>query len=431
MHKLAFTVHEYIKGHGSDNILVVVRHLYRWDGTLPRRTPLWVPVEEPAARNTANVELADRNTTWDDRQGLLFLIRDTDTRYYDLFHMSDVTTSYESDTVDDFVFPVYGGFRRSVWDYTVDTLHRVWLPAHSTTVPSDTNDIKFITNGAADPQPTSSLRDLRARKDALENSLREGADIEGYEACIHGKIARERLYDESTYEPVVLESTIASATIGAEVFRDSQDHNPNATDYYNFWLSDDDGALFHTARHDDDTDPKNGYDHTLETVRPLPAGTYSVRYNLQHYKYIPCDHKPTTAYVLLVTNAEAPPLTLHEAFFDPVSVGTTVAADETHGVLKPASFTDVMSVSAAINRIAWEPPATVKLEVNPHTSIMDHTVDFIAIDGSVPLSLRVADATTDAANNTLSWTVASQPWQDGDKLMLRIREVPNSSNGKS
>ena len=28
----------------------------------------------------------------------------------------------------------------------------------------------------------------------------------------------------------------------------------------------------------------------------------------------------------------------------------------------------------------------------------------------------------DAANNTVSWSVSSQPWHDGDKLMLRIRE---------
>ena len=48
-------------------------------------------------------------------------------------------------------------------------------------------------------------------------------------------------------------------------------------------------------------------------------------------------------------------------------------------------------------------------------------MDFIALDGSVPLSLKVADATVDAPNDILSWTVASQPWDVGDKLMLRIR----------
>ena len=56
-------------------------------------------------------------------------------------------------------------------------------------------------------------------------------------------------------------------------------------------------------------------------------------------------------------------------------------------------------------------------------------MDFIALDGSVSLSLSVADATMDAANDTLSWPVASQPWRSGDKLMVRIREAPDCSTG--
>ena len=47
------------------------------------------------------------------------------------------------------------------------------------------------------------------------------------------------------------------------------------------------------------------------------------------------------------------------------------------------------------------------------------------MDGSVSLSLDAEDATVDAASDTLSWSVASQPWEDGDTLMLRIRRGPN------
>ena len=36
------------------------------------------------------------------------------------------------------------------------------------------------------------------------------------------------------------------------------------------------------------------------------------------------------------------------------------------------------------------------------------------------LSLKVADASVDETNGTLAWKVESQPWQSGDKLMLRI-----------
>ena len=122
----------------------------------------------------------------------------------------------------------------------------------------------------------------------------------------------------------------------------------------------------------------------------------------------------------------APAGTLHEAFFDPVTDGTAVAADDSNGVLKPAAFTDANGASATLERIAWEPDVggsgTVKLQVNPPTGLTDQEVNFIALDGSVSLSLQVANATVDAANRTLSWAVGSQPWQSGDLLMMRIRE---------
>ena len=60
--------------------------------------------------------------------------------------------------------------------------------------------------------------------------------------------------------------------------------------------------------------------------------------------------------------------TLHEAFFDPVTVGTAVAADSANGVLKPAEFTDANGASATIERIAWEAgtedSGTVKLKLS-------------------------------------------------------------------
>ena len=131
-------------------------------------------------------------------------------------------------------------------------------------------------------------------------------------------------------------------------------------------------------------------------------------------------------------DGERPAGTLHEAFFDPVTVGTTVAADGSNGVLKPASFTYANGASATLERIAWEPGAgesgTVTLQVNPATGLTDHEVGFIALDGSIALSLQVADAVVDAANNTLSWTVGSQPWKSGDLLMLRIREGDDATS---
>ena len=132
----------------------------------------------------------------------------------------------------------------------------------------------------------------------------------------------------------------------------------------------------------------------------------------------------------LATNGPSPSIApagaLHEAFFDPAPDGTAVAAGDTNGVLKPAAFTDANGASATLERIAWESEVggsgTIKLQVNPPTGLTDQEVNFIALDGSVTLSLQVANATVDAANSTLSWIVGSQPWQSGDKLMMRIRE---------
>ncbi len=57
-----------------------------------------------------------------------------------------------------------------------------------------------------------------------------------------------------------------------------------------------------------------------------------------------------------------------------------------------------------------------------HDGLAGHVLDFIGLDGRVTLSVEVDGASVDAARNTLRWSVGSQPWEDGDKLMVRIRE---------
>ena len=65
----------------------------------------------------------------------------------------------------------------------------------------------------------------------------------------------------------------------------------------------------------------------------------------------------------------------------------------------------------------------VKVNVSPHTGLAGHRRDFIELDGSVSLSLQVDHVREDAANDTLNCSVSSQPWEGGDKLMVRIREA--------
>ena len=160
----------------------------------------------------------------------------------------------------------------------------------------------------------------------------------------------------------------------------------------------------------------------LETVRPIPGGVYNMTWNFQQAMFVPCNDTDAIYRFPTTITVTAPDGTLHEAFFDPVTVGSAIAADATNGVLKPASFTDGNGASATLQRIAYE-SNTVKLKLSPHTGLANHVLDFIALDGTVSLSLDADEATVDAANNTLSWPVSSQPWKDGDKLMVRIREA--------
>ena len=159
-----------------------------------------------------------------------------------------------------------------------------------------------------------------------------------------------------------------------------------------------------------------------ETVRPLPQRTYEFRFKTHHALYVPCNDVEAIYDFARTITVTSPDGTLHEAFFDPVTDGSAVAADSSIGQLEPAAFTDGNGAAATIQRIEWASD-TVKVKVSPHTGLGGHRLDFIKLDGSVSLSLVVDEATVDATNGTLSWAVAEQPWHDGDLLMLRIKEI--------
>ena len=63
------------------------------------------------------------------------------------------------------------------------------------------------------------------------------------------------------------------------------------------------------------------------------------------------------------------------------------------------------------------------LTLDSHVSLSGHVLEFISLDGNVSLSLLTDSATVDSTAGTYSWSMASQPWENGDQLMLRIREV--------
>ena len=113
---------------------------------------------------------------------------------------------------------------------------------------------------------------------------------------------------------------------------------------------------------------------------------------------------------------------LHEAFFDPVEMDGTIGFSAGDGVIEPSTFL-VGGVETTMTSLKWAPSTSVTMELDPRVSLEDHVIDFIALDGSVSLSLDFDEAVMNRGGGVLTWKMLDQPWKAGDKLMIRIRRV--------
>ena len=383
-----FKVLEYLKGTGGGELVAFVTDQRD-------RTYSTMELALEASRSWER----DRDTKWDDRDALIFARKPAE--------VSSQVTRYSLG---------YG----YIGAYTLDSKYRVWLPSATSgaTDGSHSDDLRFLlgassggTAGAASGQPeTISVSEMKSLIAMLEKWLKDGEGVEGHIECIRKSFyeeARINGYKErgeslnSTYDFYLDSGLPAGIVMNEPLPMDGK-----------WWLLGKDKTLFTI---------ENG---TLHATRPLPAGKYKYTSSYQSPELIPCDYHPDEYKTRLenIVTVTAPAGTLHEAFFDPVTDGSAIAADATNGVLKPTSFTDANNTSATLNRISYDSGA-VNITLTPHTALANHVLDFIALDGKVSLSLDANEATVDPANNTLSWNMASQPWEDGDLLMLRIREA--------
>ncbi len=400
--------------------------------------------------------LSNRDTQWDDRDALIFLTKHTltfpATNAADLYFLS--ITDDEHGFGDHFSIA-------SKWN-------KVWLPEAQAGSPTagqnaSASERWFLTDvpqsqgGSANQveSPSIALTNLKAEISRI--SAKQGTDTSiQHRYCITRRNLRERTkayyaaqgkayYASSPSQyNVEVGSGLPAGTV---VFESDKAVYGEGWETKLEYLGDDAGlfvqgemTVHYTMKYDlqfsslavlKTINLKAGSEPLL-TVRPLPSGVYELTSNFWSVEFLSCDTYVSSKPLIVTVNA--PSGTLHEAFFDPVTVGTAIGADSTNGVLKPTAFTDGNSASATLQRIAWEAPSTgsgqagaVKLKLTPHTGLANHVVDFIALDGKVILSLDAADATVDAASNTLSWSVSSQPWEDGDMLMLRIHYGPVTS----
>ena len=418
--ELRFTVHEHLKGSGPTALLVVVRGGHE-------------NLTEAEARDYADYQLQARVTTWDERQAVLFL--EAPSSPYTPA-AADGEPAGSSETTS----PVVLQFTRSnygqpPWAYSVDTLRPAWLPAQDAPTEGET-PTDFITDGTQTPPPTVTLADLRARIAALAAELKAGEGVDGYAFCIYGKIIRERYRRAQPRTPPLMEAALASGSFaGAELFQARNDHRQ--PQYNRYWLSGPDAALFQPVMVDDDGQSSTGYRRTLTAVRPLPAGEYDVFYNSQHYARFPCNFVPVDAYLAFTVTVTAPAGTVHEAFFDPAALGSgVVGRDAAQGVLAPAAVgtasgaagaaasSGASTTSAILRRLTWD-AGQLRLDVSG-TTLAGQQLELIRLDGTVGLTLRgdAATATATAGGHELRWPVCTQPWQPGERLMLRISPAP-------
>ena len=448
--KFHLTVSEYLNGSGATNIIAF------WGSSNSYETRSAAEAARPGL-------VAQRDTTYDDREAIIFMTSE----FWDLFDTLKAKNTYEVASTGDFL----------VDDFMSVTSRyaKLWLPAVAVIDgASQTDDSQefllaapghetarqqargFETNATstspmlaqqqADP-PTITLRELKTKIAAVNAELNGGDGSDAYKRCIKAKYLSERVYShrESEGRTVTVRQdatshhTMSGGPADTVLYTIPQIGTyPDKKDFKT-WLDGGDASLFKIVYSpmtpvDDNHDGKleagvdiTKYTESLLNTRPLHDGRYAFNINDLSDIAMPCNDVDTYEWTVTVT---APTGTLHEAFFDPVTVGLAIAADATNGVLKPTSFTDANNAAATLQRIAYESPSTgsgqagtVKLKLSPHTGLANHVVDFIALDGKVSLSLEADEATVDAANNTLTWSVSSQPWEDGDKLMVRIREA--------
>lgn len=422
--ELRFRVAEYLHGTGANDITVVVPlgH-YRYDhhGYLSHPT-------RALALEAAKASLQTRNAAWDDREGILFL---------ELPDSANAAISPAA--VFRFPLPLWGAFHDFVstfppaptewepWEYSIDTLNQVWLPAEERASgeavggqSASPDSLRFITGlapasagitGTASAQ-TISFAHLRSRIAAFNADMDAGKEV-----CVRNKIRLDRWLREyearegRPWAATPFQHRIASGARKGTVII-ARDNLNGSLEYHNFWVGGPDHSLFESLIVDEDGDSSTRYGVAHVTKRPLPAGIYDFTSHIQLYDEIPCGYKPPRPYVHRQVTVTAPTGTVHEAFFD---LGTSAA-----GVPDPAGFT-AGGVSTVVQRLEWRNGAVV-LTLSPYAALTGHALDFIALDGSVALSLDAGAAAVGSASGTLTWTVASQPWRDGDQLMLRIRK---------
>ncbi len=392
-----FETLEYLRGSGGSELVAVAP-----EGYIQSRSERDVLAFGPRI-------VAERDTRWDDREAIVF-VRDY-----------EPLTSHPYE----FVTMIAPGA------YMIDSpYNKTWLPTASAPGASGqtTGETLFLldapspSEGASGSQqaPTTTLNDLRSQVASESEILSAGEATHGlkaYRQCLAHKYRDERIvqagvdYRRQDIGPV--DSGLPSGTrIGDPAWWGSF-----TEDIPGLRIEENDAHLF-------------AFKPLLfHIARPLPSGEYKFYWSFWSDRVrVICgaDELPEEIRKSdeVFVNVVAPDAALHEAFFDPVGLGgSETGAGGQAGVLSPASFTYEGVGDITINRIAWESPGRVNLELRPHGRLDGHHIDFIAQDGAITLRLDFDDAESvseEGGARALRWNMCEQPWEDGDLMMFRI-----------
>ena len=406
--EFTFEVLEVLHGNAGDSVVVELAVSEPYSNH-PHKIGLNASSTSATQRATDWLASEYYDSQWEDRDAILFLADiENASRYYlekrpDTVGYAFVGHRYYTDA---------SATDGDDWFSIASAENKAWLPATSTTEGATTF---YLESPDVDEEAdTASLASLKTTVAAVVSDI--DASIPGHRDCLVAKKRDERKITPAGYAYANEIELASGLPAGTEIVP----RTDSSSSYWYYYLYGDDAVYFDTTVSDTDDDPMTGYDGSTKTARPLPARRYVVEEKRQLEVMVPCGY---ISHELgrWTFNVVAPEGTLHELFLDPVTDGASVAADADDGVLKPRNFTGAYGQAATIQRIEWQ-AGTAKLKVSPHTAIAGHILEFIELDGTVSLSLDVADATVDAATNRLSWSVSEQPWEDGDKLMVRIRE---------
>ena len=437
IHQAAFAFRfqalEYLKGSGGGELIVkapVQRLGQSWDQ--------YMSADSEEALGIAEAHFVGRDARWDSREAIVFLKSTSPSEQGASGASSD--NSLQFTDIDKNV--------SNVFRYAISSdKNKAWLPAakaDSATGAADSDKARYFTaepsqsSGAAGTSASSAssisladIKDLIAANNAL---LERNQDVPYFEECVRDRFRFTAVYKTGWYMETRYETEIASGMRpgSAEIWEDIEDGDPY---YAPWWIEGPNTHLFTMIKEDPDNDPTTGYKWKVSANRPLPSGKYIINYNGQPWDWVPCDFHPDKGYINEQTLiATAPDGALHEAFFDPASLGASVGANSASGgvgALKPAEFTH-NGASVAIEQIEWSPntnKVALKLS-NRSAKLAGHHIDFIELDASVSLRLDIDDAETTSTGygQTLSWEVCRQPWHPGDQLMLRIAKSATAAS---